>query len=166
MTPDPSFVRDLKAYDPLLRVRYGIHTEKWILERKMPTRSPQYLAERPASERSARAKDLALGWAQGYVHVLSVDPSLLAWHHVAPALRDADLHFAGSWKALNQRLDDAEAAWYAAKDREQTDWAQQASYEAFDHLGYLEKRRVSMAQPEERVEQHEGYVVRDRRVQA
>jgi hypothetical protein len=164
MTPDPSFVKDLYAYDPLLRVRYGKFTERWIIERKMPIHHPQLRGEAPKSERSARLKDLSIGYAEGYLHVLSVDPALLTWHHVAPALREADLHFAGSWEAFNRRLDEQEAAAEAKQDKAQRDWAYETSLEAHEHIQYAEGRRVALFDPPERVVRHpDGFIIKDRR---
>lgn len=167
MTPDPSFVKDLHAYDPLLRVRWGPHMERWIIERKMPSlRHPQLRGEAPSSHRSARQRDLGIGYAEGYVHVLTVDPALLSWHHVAPELRDADLHFAGDWEAMNRRLDEAIAKEEAQQDKAQSAWAYEASLEAHEHIAYAEGRRVALFDPEPQYEPRDGYLVRDRRVRA
>lgn len=167
MMAPPSFTRELLAYDSALRCRWGKYTEKWLIERQMPLRHPQLRGEAPTSERSARQKDLAQGYAEGYVHVLSVAPSLLAWQHVAPALREADLHWAGDWAAMNRRLDEAEAQWEAAQDKERATWTHQASLEAYDHIAYQEGRRVALFDPPERVEQHpDGFLIKDRRIGA
>jgi hypothetical protein len=164
MTPDPSFVKDLQAYDKLLRCRYGKFTEKFIIERKMPIHHPQLRGEAPTSTRSARMKDLSIGYSEGFVHVLSVDPALLTWHHVAPALREADLHFAGTWENFNRKLDaEAEAA-EAKQDKAQSAWAYETSLDAHERIQYLEGRRVALYDPEPQFEQREGYLVRDRRV--
>lgn len=164
MTPPSSFVKDLQAYDPLLRARYGKFTEKWIIERKMPIHHPQLRREAPKSERSPRMKDLAIGYADGYVHVLSVDPSLLTWHHVAPALREADLHFAGTWEAYNRRLDEQEAALEAKQDKDQSAWAYETALEAHETIQYREGRRVALFDPPAREVRHpDGFLIKDRR---
>ena len=110
-TPEPSFVADLAAYDASLRCRWGVHSQRWLIERKMPPRSPAWLAERPLNPfgTGPRAKDLWAGWREGYVHVLSVDPSLLHWRLVAPALAETDRQQAGSWEALNRQMDAVDA---------------------------------------------------------
>ena len=168
MTPDSSFVKDLAAYDPRLRVRFGRHTERWLIERHLPERNPAWVAERPNPfGRSPRAKDLWEGWRDGYVHVLTVDRALLNWQTVAPALAEADVQQAGSWAALNHKMDEAETAWEAALDRERQDWTQQASYDAYDHMAYFEGRRIALYNPEPQTEVHpDGFLIRDRRVKA
>lgn len=168
MTPDPSFVKDLTAYDRQLRVRWGPHTARWLIERRLPPRNPQWIAERPNPfGRSPRAKDLWEGWKAGYLHVLSVDRELLHWQTVAPVLAEADAQQAGGWAALNVKMDAAEAAWEASLDRERVTWQQAAGYEAADMLAWLQGRRVSMFQPEAEAIRHpDGFVIRDRRVRA
>lgn len=164
MTPDPSFVKDLRAYDPTLRVRFGPATNRWYIERKMPMRHPQLRGETPKSDRSPRAKDLVVGYLDGYVHVLSVDPEVLTWHHVAPALRDADMHFAGDWAAMNRRIDEAIAKEEASQDKAQSAWAYETSLEAHEHLAYAEGRRVALFDPPVREVRHpDGFLVKDRR---
>jgi hypothetical protein len=130
----------------------------------MPIRNPQYLGEQPKSERSPRAQDLAIGWRDGYVHVLSVAVGLLTWHHVAPALRDADLHFAGTWETYNRKLDEMEEQAEAKQDKAQSDWAYETSLEAHEHIQYAEGRRVALFDPPERVVRHpDGFIIKDRR---
>lgn len=164
--PPVSFVRDLHGYDAALRVRFGVHTKRWIIERRLPERNPQWVQERANPfGRGNRAKDLWLGWKEGYVHVLSVDRDLLNWQTVAPVLAEADMQQAGSWAKLNAKMDEAEAKWEAGIDREQKDWTEQASYAAYDHMAYFEGRRISMFDPGEvPAERHpDGFLIRDRR---
>ena len=166
MTPDPSFVADLRAYDPRLRVRWALHSARWFIERELPPRNPQWISERPNPfGRSARAKDLWEGWRDGYVHVLSVDQADLHWSIVAPVLTEQDSQQAGGFDALNRKMDEAEAAWERHADGATRDWAEQASYDAYDHLAWREGRRVSLHQPAAVDIPHpDGFVIRDRRV--
>ena len=144
MTPMPGFVKDLRSYDPNLRVRWGEHTRMWIIEHKLRPRNPQWVSERPAPWGSPRGLDLWEGWKDGYVHVLSVHPDLLAWSVVAPELARCDAERAGGFEALNQELDAAEAAWEAEVTRERKTWLEGASREFHDQLAWKEGRRVAV----------------------
>ena len=171
MTPDPSFVRELTAYDPLLRCRWAPHMQTWIIERKMAPRNPAWLAERPLNPfgTGKRAKDLWAGWKEGYVHVLSVHPSLLAWSIVAPALATSDREQAGSWEALNRRMAEVDEAHDAQVERAVTTWSKQAAGEAADRIMWLDGHRQAMPhEPSgvasaDTVEQREGFTVRIRK---
>jgi hypothetical protein len=172
MTPDPSFVRALTAYDAKLRVRFGVHTGLFLIERKMALRNPAWLAERPLNPfgRGARAKDLWAGWRAGYCHVLSVHPSLLYWSQVAPELARTDREQAGSWQALTDQLEAVDAQMEAERQRTLTNWSESAAKDAADHLMVLEGHTVftppdpSGVLPSDRVEQHpDGFVVRVRK---
>jgi hypothetical protein len=167
MTPDPSFVRDLTAYDPRLRCRWARHAETWFIERKLEARNPAWRAERPLNPfgTSKRKKDLWEGWREGYVHVLSVHPSLLHWRTVAPALAESDREQAGSWQALADQMDAADAAMDAARERTLTNWSEAASKDAADHLYWQQGHTIGLAPPPAPVgERHpDGFLVRIRK---
>jgi len=171
MTPPRSFVKDLAAYDPALRVRWAKHMGKWLIERKLELRNPAWLAERPLNPfgHSPRAKDLWQGWRQGYVHVLTVPRELLAWSVVAPHLAAVDREQAGSWEALIQRIEEADAKLEAERARNVVNWAEATAGEAADTIMWREGHRVATAHApsgvasSDRVETHEGFTVRVRK---
>lgn len=175
MSPQPpaSFVKDLTAYDRLLRVRWGRHSERWLIERKLAVRNPAWLAERPLNPFGGgrRQKDLWEGWKEGYVHILSVHPSLLNWQTVAPELVRTDREQAGSWEALTQRLEAADEAMEQARERTLKNWSEDHSKEGADRLMWLEGHRHAMphdpsgVEPSDHVEAHEGFTVRVRKGQ-
>ncbi|HJQ65353.1 MAG TPA: hypothetical protein VJ816_03195 [Gemmatimonadales bacterium] len=168
MTPDPSFVKDLQAYDAKLRVRWGRHTERWIIERKVPDRDPAWRAERPINPfgTNKRAKDLWAGWREGYVCVMLVHPSLLNWRTVAPELAASDSQHAGSWEALADRMDAADAAMEAERMRTVTNWSESASKAGADHLFWQQKHTIAVTQPTPYEARHpDGFIVRTRRSQ-
>lgn len=142
----PGFIRDLRAYDRLLRVRWAEHQGVWFIERKLPPRNPQFLAEQKNPWGSPRGLDLFDGWKDGYVHVLSVHPDLLAWSVVAPELARCDSQRAGSFDKLNAELDAAEAAWEAEQARTRKTWLEGASRETHDLLAWRQGRRVAVAE--------------------
>jgi len=170
--PPPSFVKDLTAYDASLRVRWGAHTERWFIERKMPERNPAWTSERPLNPfgTNARARDLWAGWKEGYVLVMMVHPDVLHWRMVAPALADTDLHQAGSFEALNRKLDAADAAVEAERERTLQNWSASHALDAADALQWGFGHRVATAHeesgvvPSDRVEQHpDGFTIRTRK---
>ncbi len=171
MTPEPSFVKDLTAYDAKLRVRWGRHSERWLIERRLELRNPAWLAERPLNPFGVgkRKKDLWEGWRDGYVHVLSVHPSLLNWQSVAPALASTDRELAGSWEALNQQIEAADARLEAERTQTVQNWSEAAAHDAADHLFWQEGHTVatphdpSGVEPSDTVEQRDGYLVRTRK---
>ena len=120
MRPPEGFAADLRAYDGLLRCRWGVHTGLWQIERRMRERSPAWLAEKPSPWKSKRGLDLWEGWKEGYVHVLSVHPDLLTWRLVVEELAQADFHRRGGLEAMNRMLDEAEEAWDRSTDRAET----------------------------------------------
>jgi len=172
MNPPSSFVKDLTAYDNLLRCRWARHTETWFIERKLAIRNPAWLAERPLNPFGVgkRKKDLWEGWREGYVHVLSVHPSLLNWKTVAPALASTDRELAGSWEALNQQIDAADAKLEAERERTVRNWSESAAKDGADYLMWLEGHTMATAHeesgvlPSDTVEQHpDGFLIRTRK---
>ena len=172
MTPDPSFVKDLTSYDPLLRVRWAKHSEVWFIERKLQVRNPAWLAERPLNPfgHGPRKKDLYEGWRQGYVHVLSVHPTLLHWQTVAPALASTDRELAGSWKNLADRMDAADAKLEAEREQTMKNWSESAAKDAADALQWGFGHRIatpvdpSGVIPSDTVEHHpDGFLIRTRK---
>lgn len=165
MTPPESFVHDLRLYDDKLRVRWAIHTKKWLIERKLETRNPQYQGERPLSaSRSPLARDLYDGWVDGYLHVLTVPQDLLHWRFVAPVLAQADAWRQGGMDTLNRQLEEADEAKEKAADKAIDHWAEGATSESFDRIKWLTGQRVAVSTPEPQYEQRDGYKLRDRRV--
>jgi hypothetical protein len=156
--PPKTFTDELTRRDPDLRVRWGVHQAVWIIERKMPPRHKQLLAERPTPWKSPRGLDLADGWREGYVHVLTVQKDLLHWALVAPRLDEFDTWKQGGFDAISRQLDEIEAKAEEAADRRIETWANDASSEAYDSLAWSGKRRVDVP-----VEIRDGYVVSDRR---
>jgi len=165
MTPEASFVRDLAAYDPKLRVRWARHTEKWLIERKLDKRHPQLTSEQPLPEsRQGLQRDLWEGWQEGYVHVLTVPREMLHWSEVAPHLAKFDAQRQGSMAAINRMLDDEDEQWEKQTDRKIENHIEAATDDAYEHLAWASGRRVSMHQPEPKpVDSGFGFLINDRR---
>jgi len=145
MNPPAGFVSDLRSYDPMLRVRWAVHSARWFIERQLPRRNPQWLKEMPSPWKSQKGLDLWDGWREGYVHVLTVERDLLSWNLVAAALHASDAQVRGGMAGLNASLDAAEAAWEAEKDREIANWQEGAAKEAHDRLAWMQGRRVAVS---------------------
>jgi hypothetical protein len=166
MTPPADFVRQLHDFDSSLRCRWGKHLGQWLIEVKVRERQPSWLRERPNGlGRSARAKDLWLAWMEGYLHVLTVHPSLLTWDKVAPVLRSIRLEDTGQVAALIRKLDEEDAAWERSTDRLRDNLNEVGASELYDALTWEQGRRVSAFNPEPlaTLETREGYKVQDRR---
>jgi hypothetical protein len=144
MTPPSSFVKDLRAYDPLLRVRWGRHTQMWVIERKMREQNPQYVAERPAEwSRSARRRDLWEGWREGHVNVMFVHRDLLGTP-VFEALAECDTYRHGGFERYAAKLDAADEAWERSKDRDIQTYTEAAAYDFHDSLAWREGRKIQV----------------------
>ena len=158
--PPSSFVAALHSYDPLLRVRWAVRTNLWFIERKMPERHKQLLSERPNPYKSKRGKDLYDGWKAGYVHVLSVHPSLLD-NRVFDTLRQCDIWAHGGVDRVNRALDDAILAERQSEDRVIQNFNESASREAHDQLQWGLGNRIAM--PGLTLDTGLGFGVRDQR---
>jgi hypothetical protein len=163
MTPPSDFVAKLERFDASLRLRWGSRTQLWIVERKMPPRHKQLLSERPSPWKSERGLDLYDGWRDGYVHVISVHPTMLD-ERVFDALREADTWRQGGMEALAQKLDDLDAAEEAQTDRAVKNFVESAASEAYDRLKWLQKERVAVSTPEPQlIDTGLGFKITDRR---
>jgi hypothetical protein len=169
MTPDPSFVADLQAYDPTLRVRWARHRACWSIEKRVRERMPDYLAMEPNHiGRSDAAKDLWESFIDGYLVVLSVHRTLLHWRLVAPELHKFDMHAAGGVEAINRALDAEAEAKEAAADRAVDRFVEAGSRDLHDRIAWDDGRRVSGYDPDPyaHFEQADGFKIYDRRGKA
>ena len=147
VTPPREFVSAFRAFDASLRVRWGVRTQQWIIERKMPDRHAQLLRERPCPWKSPRSLDLYDGWREGYLHVLNVHPSLLD-HRVFDTLRECDIWAQGTVEKMNKKLDEIQAQERAEADRHIANFNESASREAHDILQWRLGNRVAVTTPE------------------
>jgi hypothetical protein len=159
MTPDASLVADLHAYDPKLRIRWAKQVSKWFVERKLDRRPVgMETVLPPAPDAPALRHDLWEGWRDGYLHVLTVPVEMAHWRFIAPELARLDSWRQGGFKAINDQMDEQAADWDRATDKRIDNWSEAATRDAYDHMTWFEKRRVSV--PEIAMD---GFTVRDRR---
>jgi hypothetical protein len=93
------FLKELKIFDPLLRVRWSARMELWHIERRvMRGLHPGTIKTDEWHDEYIRARD-------GYVHVCSVPPGKLT-PHVFERLKAADLWSHGGWKKVADQLDE------------------------------------------------------------
>ena len=165
MTPEPSLVSELKAYDRLLRIRWGRHSEKFLVERYHPHSDPRLAhATPPEDTASPIRRDLYEGWREGYVHVLTVPRELCYWHFIAPELHRLDGEKQGGMKGINRQLDEQAVAQDRAEDKRIEDWSEVATDEAYERLAWMDGRRVAVTNPEpEYTDTGLGFKVVDRR---
>lgn len=166
--PPSGFVADMRSYDPALRCRFGTRLGLWIIERKLPERHKQLLAEKPNPHKSSRGLDLWDGWREGYIHVMNVHPDLLSWTLVVEELRKADIQALGGIEALNRALDADEEAWERDTDQTIKNFTQGAASDTWDRLAWLDGRRVTVPNlepvpPRFKETAEDGFTVRLRR---
>ena len=166
-TPPAGLVRDLQAYDASLRLRWGRHQNVWMLEKKLSVRlEGTHDAPNPLGT-SQTQRDLYEGAKDGWVHILSIPPTLLTSAVVLKWLHENDLHVQGSFDAINRRLEAMQEAEERARDRELDLFVEIGSREIHDTAAWLDGRRVSQYNPPVEVgEAHDGFRVLDRRVRA
>lgn len=143
MNAPREFISALRAFDPDLRIRYAVRTQLWFIERKLPERHKQLLSERPNPWKSERGWDLYDGWREGFVHILSVDPSLLD-HRVFEVLAAADSYRQGGFEAINRQLDAAVETWEKETDKHIANWNESAAKDAAERMPWLQGRRVTV----------------------
>ena len=91
MSPSPpdGLVENLRRLDPQLRLRWGRHQHKWIIEVKAQERLPQREQERPSPiGTSPRALDWWEGWnsSPSYLYVTALpQPCPFPWEFIAAA---------------------------------------------------------------------------------
>jgi hypothetical protein len=166
MIPDASLVRDLAAYDSKLRIRWGLHAGKFLIERHQPASDPRLAnATPPSDDAPPIRKDLFEGWREGYVHVLSVPRELAHWQFIAPELARLDAWRQGGMKEINRQLDADAEKWDAQTDKQIDHWAKGATDDAYERMAWADGRRVAVTNPElEYADSGFGFKVRDRRI--
>jgi hypothetical protein len=102
------FLKELKAFDPELRLRWSPRLELWQLERRVRN------ALHPGTIRNDGWHDDHVRAADGYLLVGSVPPGGLG-RHIFERLRDSDLWSQGGWKRVADQLDEFEATEEARK---------------------------------------------------
>lgn len=169
MTPDKGLVENLRRLDPDLRLRWGRHQHKWMIELRVPEQHPSWVQERPTVESNddPRYLDVQEGWKDGYVYVTMLPhPIPYPWDFIAAHLKHLSLRAHRAKDRLVERLEEAEAKDQASKWREWVNVNEAASKDLYDMLAWDQGRTVSLAEvgPSVREEAREGYVVLDRRV--
>lgn len=163
-------VEHLRRFDSDLRLRWGAHQEKWLIEVKARERQPDYLKEKPSAVGTTpRALDWWDGWRDGYVYVTALaHPVRYPWEFIASHLTHLSLEAHRSKDALLDRLDAAEAEDEARAKRTWNTANEAGAKELYEMLAWDQGRRVSLNEPGANplLEQRDGYVVVDRRVSA
>ena len=96
MSPSPpdGLVENLRRLDPELRLRWGQHQHKWIIEvRARGERQEQWQQERPSPVgTSPRSLDWWEGWSSGFLHVTALaHPIAYPWSFIAAHLKHLSL---------------------------------------------------------------------------
>ena len=174
MTPPAALVTALAGLDSALRCRWAKATRQWFIERRMPARHPDFLAElRPPPDHDL-AWDRYQTLQDGYYPLFTVPADAIhQTERVMASLREWDAATQGSFRAINQRLDAAHEAWERARTAEREDFALTRAEAAADHILWQTHHRLTTSdmaagapEPSDHVEVREGYTVRTRKALA
>lgn len=136
VTPDPRFVRKLRAYDPDLRVRWSPSRECWMIERKIRRTRPCAYVDSPDPDVRHRA-------VEGYIHVGNVHPQMLD-ERVLLTLWQNDMWRQGGAKEVNRVLDDFYEAKEARDDKTQREDLKHVAGEMWDYIAWRRKGKVAV----------------------
>ena len=164
--PPENVTAALARYDPLLRLRWGLRSELWVIERKMPRRHPDFVKSMPSPWKSGKGLDIWDGWKEEYLHVMFVHPSLI--HNVPLVLKVlsmTDIWLAGGTEELNRKLDEAEAKVEASVDREVENSIEALASDGADMLQWRLGNRIAVTTPTNQaqrvqIDNHDGFTVR------
>lgn len=181
MTPPPTLVKALAAHDSRLRCRWAKASRQWFIERRMPERHPDFMAElRPpvaetegmeAAERATARlhADRYESLQAGYWPAFTVPrAAIFQTERVMTSLREWDGH-QGGFAAINARLDASQAQWEAARRKERDDFTLSKAEDAWEHGQWQSGNRIATsdmaegAESSDVTEQREGYSVRVRK---
>lgn len=172
MTPPASLVRALHAYDDFLRCRWAKASQQWFIERRMPVRHPDFLAELRPPPDNTLAFDRSEGLKAGYFPLFTVPAAAIhQTERVMASLRVWDAETQGSFRAINQRLDAAHEAWEAERVKERESFSADHAVAAYEHVQWLAGHTIATsdmaegAETSDAVEPREGYSVRIRKGQ-
>lgn len=171
MTPPGSLVKAVRAHDPTLRVRWAVASKQWFIEERMPERHPDFLAELKPPADDPVAFDRYEAMRAGYYPRFTVPREAIhQTDRVMASLRQWDAATAGGFAAINRTLDDAQAAWQAAREKERNDYTLTRAEAAADHMLWQAGHRLATSDmaggaTSDTVEQREGYVVTVRKGQ-
>jgi hypothetical protein len=174
MSPSPpdGLVENLRRLDPDLRLRWGRHQAKWIIEVKVQERLPQREQERPSPVgTSPRALDWWEGWTAippGLYVTALPQPCPFPWDFIAAHLKHLSLEAHQAKDRLIERLDAAEREEEMAAKRKWAVGNEAAAKTLYDDFAWEQGRRVSLNQPgaNPKIEPRDGFSVVDRRVRA
>ena len=138
MTPDPRFVKKLRAYDPDLRVIWSPSKECWLVERKIRR-------TRPCAEYTYTDPDMVRRARDGYIHVGNVPPRELD-ELVLLNLWKSDMWRQGGAKYVNDMLDTIYEEQDARDTQTRRDDLRQVAAEMWDSLAW--KRGGKIRVPE------------------
>jgi hypothetical protein len=95
------FLRELKAFDPDLRLRWSPRLELWQIERQVKR------SVHPGTIRNDGWHDDYIRASDGYILVASVPPHLLV-RSIFQKLKDSDLWARGGWEKVINEIETAE----------------------------------------------------------
>jgi hypothetical protein len=165
-------VKALRAHDPSLRCRWARASRQWFIEERMPARHPDFVAELAPPDDDPVKFDRWESLQAGYYPRFTIPrEAICQTERVMAGLRQFDAATAGSFKAINRRLDAEQDAWDAARRKRNADFVDDRAGDAWDLIQWRAGHRLTTsdmtegAETSDAVEQREGYTVRVRKGQ-
>ncbi len=138
----------------------------------MPARHPEFVAELKPPDNDPVYFDRWESLQAGYYPRFTVPrEAICQTERVMASLREWDAATAGSFKAINRRLDAEHATWEAARVKERCAWVEERTNDVYDRVQWLSGSRLTTsdmtegAETSDAVERHEGFTVRVRKGQ-
>ena len=185
MTPPTGLVRELRAYDPKLRLRWAERAAEWWIEQPLAKADPELcralaaklsgqldLALPTSTERHALARRIEAVKAaeDGYRAVMFIPAALIHRHDlILRTLYEADITKQGGREGVTRLFDEAAAAFYRERDKERQNYVEGATRDVYDRIQWLSGNRLTTsdmaegAQTSDALEQHDGFTVRVRK---
>ena len=138
----------------------------------MPARHPDFAAELKPPDNDPVKFDRWESLQAGYYPRFTVPQAAICQtERVMASLRQWDAETAGSFRAINRRLDAEHEAWDAERRKERRTWVDERTDDVYDRVQWLAGHRLATsdmaegAETSDAVEHHDGFTVRVRKGQ-
>ena len=132
------FLRELKAFDSLLRVRWSVKRHLWQLERKVLN------SLHPGTIKCEEQDDDVIRAREGYLLVGVINPGMFS-RTIFDKLRASDLWANGGWQAMVKKIEEAEDESERLEDEAFAREIQEQSADVYDMLKIRDGRSVYSA---------------------
>ena len=129
------FVKELKAFDPELRLRWSSKMNLWQLERRIAR------SKIVDTTKKYTYDDDYIRANEGYILVAMIEPDKFS-RNIFSILRASDMWSNGGWEAVAQHIEDMEQREERAKWEAFTEEVKYHAKEFYDFLAIREGRRI------------------------